>query len=221
VQHPAAAEYTYASHVCYEKSPIVKNTSWDLTQYNAVSFWDFCSSQFDEAMASAKHPFHVATVSTVTADGTPRSRSVVLRHFCAKAHEITFHTDLRSPKLKDLRNCRTLCLHWYDPSSRVQIRLIASATVHHQDSRAEQAWNASRTTSRACYGTSSPPGTTMNHFPPAPAIPDSDDHSGYAHFVVVACHFEELEVLALHASGHQRVLLSLKHDPVSWSIIAP
>ena len=96
--------------------------------------------------------------------------------FCAKAHEITFHTDLRSPKLKDLRNCRTLCLHWYDPSSRVQIRLIASATVHHQDSRAEQAWNASRTTSRACYGTSSPPGTTMNHFPPAPAIPDSDDH---------------------------------------------
>ena len=221
VQHPAAAEYTYTSHDCYEKSPIVKNSAWDLTQYNAISFWDFCSSQFDEAIVSAKHPFHVATVSTVTANGIPRSRSVVLRHFCSKAHEIAFHTDIRSPKLKDLRNCRTLCLHWYDPSSRVQIRLIASATVHHQDPRTEHAWNASRTTSRACYGTPNPPGTIMNHFPPAPAIPETDEHRGYAHFVVVACRFEELDVLTLHASGHQRVLLFLKHDPASWSIIAP
>jgi len=199
----------------------VKNSAWDLTQYNAVSFWEFCRLQFDEAIVSAKHPFHVATVSTVTPNGTPRSRSVVLRHFDCKAHEIAFHTDLRSPKLKDLRNCSTLCLHWYDPASRVQIRLIASATVHHQDTRAEQAWNASRTTSRACYGTPNAPGKTMNHFPHAPAIPESDDRSGYAHFVVVACHFDELEVLTLHASGHQRVLLSLKHDPASWSIIAP
>ncbi len=173
------------------------------------------------AIVSAKHPFHVATVSTVTANGIPRSRSVVLRHFCSKAHEIAFHTDLRSPKLKDLQNCRTLCLHWYDPSSRVQIRLIASATVHHQDPRAEHAWNASRTTSRACYETPNSPGTLMNHFPPAPAIPETNDRGGYAHFVVVSCHFEELDVLALHASGHQRVLLSLNHDPVSWSIIAP
>ena len=41
----------------------------------------------------------------------------------------------------------------------------------------------------------------MNQFPPAPTIPEPDDHSGYAHFVVVACHFEELDVLTLHASG--------------------
>lgn len=60
----------------------------------------------------------------------------------------------------------------------------------------------------------------MNQFPAAPPIPDSDDRSGYAHFVVVACRFEELDVLTLHASGHQRVLLSLKHDLAAWSIIA-
>ncbi len=221
MQHPAAANYTYASHVCYEKSSIVKNSAWDLTQYNALSFWDFCGSQFHEAIVSAKHPFHIATVSTITTNGTPRSRSVVLRHFDADTHEIAFHTDIRSPKLKDLRYCRTLCLHWYDPASRVQIRLIASATVHHQDSRAEQAWHTSRTTSRACYGTPNSPGTIMNQFPPAPTIPEPDDHSGYAHFVVVACHFEELDVLTLHASGHQRILLSLKQDPISWSFIAP
>ncbi len=221
MQHPAATEPPYTSHVCYEKSPTVKNSAWDLTQYNAISFWAFCRSQFDEAIVSAKHPFHVATVSTVTTNGIPRSRSVVLRHFDYKAQEISFHTDLRSPKIKDLRTCSTLCLHWYDPASRVQIRLIASATVHHQDGRAEQAWNASRTTSRACYGTPNAPGRTMNQFPPAPAIPEADDHTGYAHFVVVACRFDELDVLTLHASGHQRVLLSLKHDPASWSVIAP
>lgn len=199
----------------------MKNFAWDLTQYDAQSFWDFCSSQLHESVRSAKHAFHVATVSTITANGTPRSRSVILRHFDADIPEVVFHTDIRSPKLKDLQNCRTLCVHWYDPASRVQIRLIASATVHHQDGRTEQAWQSSRTTSRACYGTENAPGTTMNQFPPAPPIPHANDHSGYAHFVVVACHFEELDVLTLHASGHQRVLLSVKHNPATWSIIAP
>ena len=199
----------------------MKNSAWDLTQYDAPSFWDFCSSQLNESVRSAKHAFHVATVSTITANGTPRSRSVILRHFDANTPEVAFHTDIRSPKLKDLQNCRTLCVHWYDPASRVQIRLIASATVHHQDGRTEQAWQSSRTTSRACYGTENAPGTTMNQFPPAPPIPHANDHSGYAHFVVVACHFEELDVLTLHASGHQRVLLSVKHSPATWSIIAP
>ena len=59
MQHPAATEPPYTSHVCYEKSPTVKNSAWDLTQYNAISFWAFCRSQFDEAIVSAKHPFHV------------------------------------------------------------------------------------------------------------------------------------------------------------------
>ena len=42
-----------------------------------------------------------------------------------------------------------------------------------------------------------------------------------SHRLLSACHFEELEILTLHATGHQRVSLSVKHDPVSWSIIAP
>ena len=61
----------------------------------------------------------------------------------------------------------------------------------------------------------------MDQFPPAPLIPKTDDSKGFSQFVVVACQFEELEILTLHATGHQRVLLSVKNNSVSWSIIAP
>ena len=219
--HPTSAKYTCASYLRHEKSSIVNNSAWDLTQYDALSFWDFCITQFSEAIDSAKHPFHIANVSTVTNNGSPQTRSVVLRQFNETLREFTFHTDLRSPKIKDLQHCKNLCLHWYDSSARVQIRLNALATTHNQNERARQAWHDSRDSSRACYGTPNPPGAHMDQFPPAPLIPKADDPKGFSQFVVVACHFEELEILTLHATGHQRVSLSVKHDPVSWSIIAP
>ncbi len=123
--------------------------------------------------------------------------------------------------MKDLDHCQNLCLHWYDSLSRVQIRLNAVATTHNQDERAKKAWHGSRDSSRACYGTPNPPGSHMSQFPPAPPVPKPDDSNGFTQFVVVSCCFEELEILTLHATGHQRVVLSVKRDPVSWSIIAP
>ncbi len=219
--HPIAAKYTYAAYIRHEKSSIVNNSAWDLTQYNALTFWDFCIIQFSKAIDSAKHPLHVANVSTVTSNGSPQTRSVVLRQFNEKIPEFTFHTDLRSPKMKDLNHCQNLCLHWYDSSSRVQIRLSAVATTHNQNERTKRAWNSSRESSRACYGTPNPPGSHMSQFPAAPPVPKADDSKGFAQFVVVSCCFEELEILTLHATGHQRVVLSVKQNPVSWSIIAP
>ena len=219
--HPTGAKYTYAFYTRHEKSSIVNNSAWDLTQYNALSFWDFCITQFNNAIHSAKHPFHIANVSSVTGNGFPQTRSVVLRQFNETLPEFTFHTDLRSPKIKDLQHCKNLCLHWYDSLARVQIRLNALATTHNQNERAKQAWQDSRNSSRACYGTPNPPGAHVDQFPPAPLIPKTGDSKGFSQFVVVACQFEELEILTLHATGHQRVLLSVKNNPVSWSIIAP
>lgn len=197
------------------------DTTWDLQQHTPETLWAACCLNLTTAAQSARHPFHLVTVATVTADGRPSMRTVVLRAFHDAPPAIAFHTDNRSPKFQHLSERPDLSLHWYAPDLRVQLRAHARATLHQAAPRATQSWEQSRVTSRACYTAADPPGTPVANFPPAPAIPLDDDMAGLVHFAVVSCRFTELEVLALHASGHQRVRLSLATTPPSWQILAP
>jgi len=199
----------------------VTATTWDLREHTAETLWTLCSSSLMEAVQTAKHPFHLLTVSSLADAQTPTSRTVVLRNFDPDLAEITFHTDNRSPKVSQLRRHPIVHLLWYAPSLRVQIRATATAFLHQQDDRARTAWELARCTSRACYSTISPPGDQVSGFSEAPAIPQADDDRGFGHFAVVACRFCQLEVLALHASGHQRVRLTVPARPITWEYLAP
>lgn len=195
--------------------------TWDLHQHSPASLWQQCANAFTAATASARHPFHVVTVATLTATNGPDQRTVVLRGFDAAARTISFHTDIRSAKVGQLAACRQVSLHWYDPAARVQLRIAAVASIHHGDYRAEQAWNRSRTTSRACYTAANAPGAAVEAFPAAPPIPLDADRGGLVHFAVVVCQFSAVEVLSLHAAGHQRVRLMLEAEPICWQLLAP
>ena len=195
--------------------------TWDLRQHTPASLWQQCSDSLTAATASARHPFHLVTVATVAAASGPDQRTVVLRSFDPAAGTISFHTDIRSTKVGQLAACPQVSLHWYDPATRVQLRISATAAVHHQDDRAAKAWERSRTTSRACYTAPNGPGTTVETFPSAPSIPLDDDPSGLVHFAIVICRFSTIEILTLHADGHQRVRLQLQDQPISWQILAP
>lgn len=217
-----AREYTLARsrNIVANQGKTVAD-SWDLQQHTATSLWQQCGRQFAAAVVSARHPFHLLTVATVADGETPDQRTVVLRNFDPTACELAFHTDIRSAKAGQLAACRQVSLHWYDPTARVQLRIPATATLHHGDPRAAAAWAGSRATSRACYTAINPPGAAVDAFPAAPSIPLDDDDRGLVHFAVVVCRFTTVEVLSLHATGHQRVQLHLTSDPISWQLLAP
>jgi hypothetical protein len=86
---------------------------------------------------------------------------------------------------------------------------------------AVKAWTRSRATSRACYTAVKGPGAAVDAFPTAPSIPLDDDPRGLVHFAVVTCRFSAIEVLTLHAGGHQRVRVQLEDQFISWQILAP
>ena len=195
--------------------------TWDLRQHTPASLWQQCADSLTAATASARHPFHLVTVATVAAASGPDQRTVVLRSFDPAAGTISFHTDIRSTKVGQLAAYPQVSLHWYDPAARVQLRISATAAVHHQDDLAVKAWTRSRTTSRACYTATNGPGTTVETFPAAPSIPLDDDPSGLVHFAIVICRFSTIEILTLHADGHQRVRVQLQDQPISWQILAP
>lgn len=194
---------------------------WNLAASSATDTWALVSAELVAAAASARHPLHLPTLTTVGPDGSPQARTVVLRFFDPAHRELWFHTDLRSGKVTDILREPRVSLHWYDPSARVQIRVPATAVVHHGDARARGAWEGSAAMSRACYATCDAPGTPLEAFPAAPPHPAHDDHAGFEVFAAVCCQFQAVDLLALHAAGHQRVLLNLAAAPVSWQILAP
>lgn len=192
----------------------------DLATLTPADAWTWLAGELHAATRSARHCLHLVTLATVDADGAPTARTVVLRHIDADRRELRFHTDIRSPKVAAIRHRPHVTLHWYDPVARLQLRIAARASLHHDDDLARAAWDASATMSRACY-TAAPPGSAVDAFPPAAVPPAAGDDSGLANFAVVACRFDAVEVLVLHASGHQRVRLDLAHSPVTWCVLAP
>jgi pyridoxamine 5'-phosphate oxidase len=195
--------------------------SWQLAGLPAEEAWRRLSAELAAAVASGRHPLHLLTVATVGDDGSPASRTVVLRGFDADGRALWFHTDIRSPKAGQIARDGRVALHWYDPQARLQIRIAARAAVHHLDPITRAAWLASQPMSRACYGSAAAPGTPLREFPPLAEPLEAADAAGLANFAVIRCRFAAVELLALHATGHERILLQLDGDSPTVTILAP
>lgn len=196
-------------------------TGLSLATESTPALWQTVAAELVAAAASARHPLHLLTVATVDASGAPHARTVVLRGFDAADREVRFHTDIRSPKVEQIGVDGRVALHWYDPARRLQIRIPAVAIIHHGDALAQAAWKASQPMSRACYTTGESPGTLLETVPPAPPPPAADDDRGLAAFAVISCRFESMELLSLHASGHERIRLRLTGTEPIREILAP
>lgn len=193
----------------------------DLASMQAPAVWSWLAGELAAAAGSARHGLHLLTAATVGTDGFPAARTVVLRHADPIHREIRFHSDVRSSKVASLRQRPAIMLHWYDPALRIQVGIAAVAAVHHADAVAAEAWAAAQAMSRACYTADHAPGTPLAAFPVAPAAPAAGDPKGFDHFAVIVCRFDAVELLSLHASGHQRVRLHVDRTPVTWDVLAP
>jgi pyridoxamine 5'-phosphate oxidase len=174
-------------------------------------------------MQSPAHPFHTMAVATAGEDGTADARTVVLRGFDPDGRELRFHTDRRAPKVAALRADPRLTLLFYDPGVRLQVRVPAVATVHHEDGTAAAAWGSSAESSRAPYALADKPGTELRADDPVPnpAPPAVDDAVAFGRFVLVTCKFETMEVLELGSAGHRRAAFVWDGDEVRLTRLAP
>jgi len=193
----------------------------ELSALDAAAAWRRIADSLTAAAASSRHPFHLLSLATVDASGAAEARTVVLRGFDEAKREVRFHTDVRSGKAAAIRRDARVGLHWYAPETKLQIRIPATASLHHADNIALQGWAQSRPMSRACYTAAYGPGEELGAFPPAPAVPAAGDDAGLANFCVVRCRFESVELLALRALGHERVRINVASNPVTWTILAP
>jgi pyridoxamine 5'-phosphate oxidase len=124
----------------------------DLSQLYA-EVWLRLSRGVHDRHAPARHP----TLATVTPDGRPQARTVVLRAADKLAGTLDIHTDLRSAKVGDLRATPFAALHVWDASAHLQMRLEARVTIlTGQDVAA--IWADVPAASRLSYGSIPAPG---------------------------------------------------------------
>lgn len=176
---------------------------------DAASTWDRLCQWLHAGAATPTHPYRWPVVSTVTADGGPDSRIVVLRRFDPTNRLLVFHTDVRTAKVADLRWNPRCGFLFYEPDDRLQLRVRTTATLHHADEFARREFDAQSPFNRASYAGAGTPGADEPadapfDYPPKPPV---DEAVAFGHFVAVACVIERIDALELHPSGHRRAVL--------------
>ena len=183
----------------------IHQLSYDLDQ-----IYRDCWHRLVNGVQSAKHAFHTAAIASM--HGTfPEIRTVVLRKVLPEQRQLIFHTDVRSPKIKQLQDNPALSWLFYDEKAKIQLRVKSRATLHHLNALSQSRWNESRLQSRVCYRVE--PGPSLESTTATDGLPATFDRNmltettlaaGYENFVVVACEVVEIDWLFLNYEGHRR-----------------
>ncbi len=181
-----------------------------------ADLWD----RLGDAAARSKPPFHLPTLCTLRGDGgdeglEPTARVVVLRY--AERGEnggtVGCHTDVRGPKVAEVRANPRAAWVFYDPAARLQVRLSGVSCVLTDGPAVDAAWEATPPSARRCYLAPFAPGAVTDA--PEPNVPPAvrkrdptpqESAPGRAKFAVLRTAADSLEWLHLHHAGHRRAI---------------
>lgn len=139
-----------------------------------IAAWQHLSASLDDP----QHAFRYMTLSTVGLDGHSKARLLVLRAVMPESAGLEFHTDIRSPKWRELGNDSRLTVLGFDPAQRLQLRFEGEATLFAPDrDENARAWSGLSQWTRNTY-CGGPPGDPVDV--PDAGAPDLSDLSGEA-----------------------------------------
>ena len=181
-------------------------------------------SMLDDAVTNRGSPFRIPVFMCANQNEID-GRIVVLRKSDRKNNLLQFHTDLRSPKVKILKNNNKASLLFYDKEEKIQLRVKVNCEINNQNSITEESWKKTQHISRRCYLTDSPPGTISEN-PTSGMISQLEDfdytmeqsEEGYKNFTVIKCKIKSAEWLYLAAKGHRRAKFDFENSKNSWLV---
>jgi 3-hydroxyisobutyrate dehydrogenase len=141
-------------------------------------------------------------------------RVVVLRNADKQNNFIQFHSDIRSSKIKKIKNNQNCSILFYGKEEKIQLRLKIECKIHFNDEVTKESWEKTGHISRKCYLVSKGPGTDSEK--PTSGLDNKFDNfkftkeeseAGYKNFCVIRCKVKSIEWLYLAAKGHRRALI--------------
>ena len=170
--------------------------------------WDCLSA----AACEENRPFKVMQVATISLDGSPNVRTVLLRGVNRQANVITFHTDIRSPKIAELSHDPRIALVGVDPVRNLQIRVFGEARIVRDGQAREDAWRSSPDHDLIVYWTRLAPGSPLSQADGA--LDDTqgalDPSDGLRHFCVVEVRPARMDWLDLSVADRPRRALHVR-----------
>jgi hypothetical protein len=152
------------------------------------------------------NPMRFGVLATVAENDSPTARTVVLRRVDTARRELWFHTDRRSPKVREIARDGRVSWLLYEPQAKVQLRLSGTAFVHTEGVDADALWRDVPPPVRTTYQSPLSPGTAIptTH----QNVPDAGGEAGREHFAAVCVRVDAIDYLQLRPEGHRRMRIS-------------
>ena len=152
-------------------------------------------------------------------------RIVVLRKSDQANKLLQFHSDIRSDKIKKLKNNKNAAMLFYSKEEKIQVRLKVECIVNRANEITKESWSKTQHISRKCYLVDSGPGTE-SATPTSGLKPKLDNFEftmeqsdeGYKNFTVIQCKIKSIEWLYLAAKGHRRAKFNLENNKKNWLV---
>ena len=199
------------------------HAKWDHLNEVLVNIW----WMLERGAAQSTDPFHWPVLGTMSGEGC-RLRTVILRQFEASNRLIVCHTDARSPKVKEIIDSPQTSWLFYHPEKKIQISISGPATLHTDDSFADQQWTNTSLTNRLNFCASPPPSSPIDkpssgipHFllKKIPSLLETEKYR--KNFMAIAVQIQSIDWLILKITGNRRARFEWKKDQWAASWIVP
>jgi len=148
-------------------------------------------AQLVAATSDTASPWRTPMLASLTADGDPTLRTVVLRTVRPGDRALEINTDNRSDKVGQIDRRRQVELCFWNPQTAQQLRVAGDAAVDTDGAATDAAWSALAPSGRAIYRDRSgpPPGSPVG-MPGSPAATPPGDRAAFALVTVTWRHWD-------------------------------
>ena len=165
-----------------------------------LAFVDDALAALERSVRDREGDLRNVQLATVSPDGTPSLRTLVLRGFERSPPCAEVHSDARAAKVRDIAACDTVALLAWSAADHLQLRFTGTARLHREDELARARWDRLPPAARAPYGLLADAGTPIDDPASQPHLPDAQR---FARFVVVRVALTGLDVLRPGPDGAQ------------------
>jgi len=188
-----------------------------------LKIWDLLKKGLEDRNA----PFHIPVFISGNNDNQS-ARIVVLRGVDKNEKKIWFHSDIRSNKVKTIKNNPNASLLFYDKAEKIQLRISSSVKINYENNISKNSWKKTAHMSRQCYLGDKAPGVYADL--PTSGLSEKIDNleyskdeseTGYKNFCVIENIIQSIDWLYLAAKGHRRAFFSLKNNSLEKKWLIP
>ncbi len=169
-------------------------------QTTALSFIEAALSALERSLHDRGSDLRNVQLATLSPEGYPGLRTLVLRGFERAPACAEMHTDARAAKAREIARARQVTLLAWSSADQLQIRLEGDARLHRDDEVARARWDGLSPRARDTYGLRAEPGAPVDdpedrsHLPP---------EQQYLQFAVILVSLTGIDVLRLGPEGSQ------------------